>query len=462
MPPRTKKARTEVEAGLNWNSLPVECQHKILHYADVNALCALDATCISFQTATNQHWGRLAQEKFGIQKERGKLAWRQGMALVKPKHREIFVLRDPEEYDCMYAGSPQTATNGSILVHCSDDMDAGADITYAGNDAMVFRDAKTLSFMRTRACAIPMPWKIAICGPEGAEVIVTSNISKMAGQQGNRSQEIVWDEILKDKEVPNNSQDRGTQLLGSETHLIALFRGNIHIFIPGVNPLLSYASSVPCFPDMSSRSEFHCEAICWASDEEVSHTFALSCQDKCVSLWKLDVQSSQAEHIRDIQDDDDEISGNFDSISLSNCFVACSRSSRVYIFDRESGKKLHNLCDLEDEDKDVDFDTVYPLTMEAVGDLLVTTSIYGCALCVWQMRTGTLLRRYEDAFERRIAYRHPEGSDVASMVRLKGWDCTAFVTNGGGLMLWAFPEDTKGKEILGYMKTWVSKPEGSV
>jgi hypothetical protein len=156
----------------------------------------------------------------------------------------------------MYDGEPQTATNANfefigattwmlVLVQMSGSMRETMQWSSEMQRRLSSCEHGHVLFQILGQC-------IAICGLEGAEVIGTSNGSKMAGQQGNRSQEIIWDEILKDEDLPNrDSQYEGIELLGSETHLIALFRGKIHIFIPGINPLLSYASSVPCVPDLS-------------------------------------------------------------------------------------------------------------------------------------------------------------------------------------------------------------------
>ncbi len=50
------------------------------------------------------------------------------------------------------------------------------------------------------------------------------------------------------------------------------------------------------------------------------------------------------------------------------------------MFDSTSEQRLHILCDLEDDDQLEEDDLIFPLVMEAFGDILVTSSSKGLAI----------------------------------------------------------------------------------
>lgn len=437
-----------------WNRLPDACQHAIVAFSGANELCALDATSKAMQSMTEPYWSRFAQEQFGIRKARGKLAWRQGIALTQPKHYDFFELREPEEYDDLFSGCPHVATNGNLLVHASDDADSGANIEIAGKNAIVYRDGKTLSFIRTRACA-RNAWGVVICGLQGTEVIVTMNPSHLVATQGNRCQEIPVSELETDFASMVYNEE-SIQLLGSEKCLILILKGMIYLYAPGLDPLLSFLFRISVLQHPSDTNDvFSCGGLSWAS-EGVPDTFVFSCRENTVSVWQLDGTASRVEPVKDLTDE--RISGTIDSIAMSQSYTVLSRSfqaRRIRVYDGQSHELLHCLCDIDEDDTD-DEDAIFPLTMEIIGDLLVSKSYYGNALCIWQMRTGTLLRRHEDAFDHNISSRlNDQGMDPSCMVRLKDWGCTTgftFCSCWGSLTVYAFPEDDKGRRMLSGIK----------
>ena len=70
--------------------------------------------------------------------------------------------------------------------------------------------------------------------------------------------------------------------------------------------------------------------------------------------------------------------GTAASIGRHHITATCN-VSWIRIFDRESGRGIlcDDLHDKDNEDDDAD--------NEIVGDLLISTSFYGHALCVWHM-----------------------------------------------------------------------------
>jgi hypothetical protein len=428
-------------------SLSPDCYAAVFQYADANDLCSIDATCRMFRDTTDPVWSQLALERFGIELERGKHAWRRGKALTRPRTSHICELHDPPEYGFLYPGSPATAANNNIMVHTSDDIDGGAEIDVAGQKAVAFRDARTLNFIRTRTCAITA-FEIVICGPECAEIIVTSNYSQLVAQRGARTQLIEWETILRRKPDEDDYNDY-IKLAGSEMHLLAAYCGQVHIFSVGFEPLLSYATSTPLSHAYLTLDRKDDLGLAWESGVEVPTTFAYSCESGIICIWKLNLQSSQAEHINDIVDVNVRPSGRRDSattvpfqaIAVAKRFVAGSPAGtqRIRVYDRLSGAHLHNLCDIAES---LFTDAIYGLSMEAVGDLLITSSTFGNSLCVWNMKSGTMYHRYD----------HDEGAEVTSMVGLRSLDCPAFVNNARCLTLFAFPESTASDMLIKCIK----------
>jgi hypothetical protein len=144
----------------------------------------------------------------------------------------------------------------------------------------------------------------------------------------------------------------------------------------------------------------------------------------------------------------------FTSIAIGERFLAgCPVGMKeVHIFDWQSGMRsrvVHDDSGSDDDDdvfdsEEEDAEFIYPLQMHIVGDLLISTSRLGNALCIWQMRTGSLLHRYEDAFTYRRSYQLPDGVDATSMIHLREEGYTAFVTTSYNETVWAFPETDDG------------------
>jgi hypothetical protein len=435
----------------NWTSLPDECQREIVDFAGrPNELCALDQTNSSFERLTEDVWSRLAMDRFGIQKEYGKLAWRQGIALTKPKKYEVFELHEPPEYEYLYGGSPVMAANESILVIGSDCYSDDLFVSEISEHCPItFRDAKSLNFMRLRPSLLD-PWIVCVCGPVGAEVVAFADQNQLVAQQGSRSVRVDLAAILSDEPATGPDVYRcGIKLLGSETHLIALYKRFIVLFRPDSERLLTYVLKIPLFAVATPTRE---PILCWACLDE-PNTFALSLLHGKINVWEILPDAHQVQHVTDIVDE--SICKPFDGLAVSKRFVVGSpgETKRIRIYDKKIGCMLHDLCDVTDEEEMYAADAmIYGIQMEAIGDLLVSSSYKGCALCVWQMRTGSLLCRYEDSFKLNISEAMPDGVDIASMVQLRGWGHSAFVTFDCSIKVWAFPEDAKGVQLLKHMK----------
>lgn len=111
------------------------------------------------------------------------------------------------------------------------------------------------------------------------------------------------------------------------------------------------------------------------------------------------------------------------AIAISSSYVAVSpgASKDISIYNH-NGRLLYDLSEGVDEVDDND--VYFPSCMFATGEILVSSSIEGTALCIWDMRRGVLLYRLTDLFDRSktpflsMQDKLPDGCDVTSMVPL--------------------------------------------
>ncbi|KAL9181670.1 hypothetical protein ACHAXT_012013 [Thalassiosira profunda] len=81
--------------------------------------------------------------------------------------------------------------------------------------------------------------------------------------------------------------------------------------------------------------------------------------------------------------------------ALADEYIVASEGKMINVWSRSSGKKVHK--DLFDEDPEDNVRDPRPVSMSCHGHLLVSTSRIGCALCIWNIKTGKLLKRYNHA-----------------------------------------------------------------
>ena len=198
---------------------------KILSYASASDLCVLDAVSRRWQRLTADPWRTATMERFGMQN--GKEGWKVGTSFLR---KPTFIHpRDEGDfgYGDSYMGSASVASNGSIIAAVADDVqDNTDDRTYPDEENGVgIRDAFTLNYIRTAPCPI-YSRRVAICGPLGAEIIVTSNLREIFAFRGNKTMRWNYGHPL----FPRG----GIPLLGCETHLIAFAAREPEIY--RVNP----------------------------------------------------------------------------------------------------------------------------------------------------------------------------------------------------------------------------------
>ena len=137
------------------------------------------------------------------------------------------------------------------------------------------------------------------------------------------------------------------------------------------------------------------------------------------------------------------------SVALADDYVVgASKDKKLHIWNRHTKeKKWDGLCDIKDEDDQLDdVDIIWPLHLSCHGHMLITTSHIGCALCVWNMKTGRLEKRHNDADEERVVDMLPDGIDVTSMAYLK--QLNGFLCMTGYMHIWTFPTNARQKQMV--------------
>jgi hypothetical protein len=333
-------------------------------------------------------------------------------------------------------------------VTVSDDIDfAGLDRNFPlEENAMGLRDLYSLNYFRT----VPSPivnMKVAICGKPGSEVIVTSNALQIAARRGNELQQLSLEDIDPDFSTRTVYADIGIPLLGCETHLILTAFGKIYLFQTGQeNKLLSLQQSLTF--DSGSDQIGNPENMCWSPNN--CH-FAFSYKGSyCIRVWKFDAAAGEIEPVQRVVVEEDLLYDNTVALAESFVVVSCNEQ-KLHVFDRKGGQKVHTLCHV-DEDEQVDFHALAdPLAMITMGDLLIASSHasshIGNALCIWNLKTGQLLKRHNDALDKRIGRsRFRIGTDVTGMVYLK--HLNAFATMNESTVVWGFPTDETTKNMI--------------
>ena len=134
-------------------------------------------------------------------------------------------------------------------------------------------------------------------------------------------------------------------------------------------------------------------------------------------------------------------------IAMGEDFIAgCCELKKIHVWDRHTKQKTQSsLCDVEEDDEVGLIDIIYPTQMFCHGHMLVTTSHLGASLCIWNMKTGLLLKRYNHAEDERFVDMLPFGCDATSMAYSKPLNC--HICMCGYINAWAFPTNSEQARI---------------
>jgi len=129
------------------------------------------------------------------------------------------------------------------------------------------------------------------------------------------------------------------------------------------------------------------------------------------------------------------------SVALADEYiVGGSNDKKLHVWDRSTGERLHwDLCDAhyQGEDELDEDEIIYPLGLCCQGHIFVSTSHLGCAVCVWNLRTGRILKVHNDGYAESVVSLLPDGADCTSMAYLPSLNGYCLVD--GFMCIWTFP-----------------------
>ena len=408
---------------------------RILSFASGADLCTLDILNKQFQSLTTNQWNIVTKDRFGM--SNGKEGWKVGTSFLR---RPIFV-HDAGGYDEPDNGSPHVAANESIVV-CISDM--------AFNDEIEIRDASNLVNIRSVSTTINN-WKVSICGRVGSEVIVTSNNKNICARDKvtHHIQQFEFD----------TRSGYGIETIGCDTHLIVAHDSRIQLYVVrqgddnnnNATELLSLRNDIRVEEGArhdNDDNELVDRKLAWGPNN--SHFVAAYPHKICV--WKFDADNNEITLTKTITVPNWEVN----NVALAEDYiVASSKNKKVHIWNRSTGDKMvyltpsvqvqrlvSALCDVKHDDElDHEEEIVWPLSLSCHGSILVSTSHIGCAICIWDMKTGKLLKRHNEADEQGVVQMLnytttgiEDVTDMAYLKRMNAYLCMSEYEN-----MWAFP-----------------------
>jgi len=382
-------------------------------------------------------------KRFGM--KNGKEDWIKGMSLLR---NPVFIHINlapgqPLDHTMYYAGSPHVSSNDSIIAVTTDDgMNDGAP------DGIGLYDANTLSYLRSIDGG--GGWGITLCGPIGAEVIVTNFSPFVLEFRRGQTTQI--------QRFHHNRNPHGIPIIGCETHLIALVGNTILLYrVTSGASMLVLSHTVTLGRDWQHNEGMATNLISWGEDKthivvfhcvsNIRHNFDDDDDDTVPSaemcIYHLDTETDRLSLTLRIHP-----GILLSAVSLSDDFViGCSKNKKIHVWDRHSSqKKPFILCDVEEDKELGNWNIIHPLHLSCCGHMLVSTSHLGCALCVWNISTGELLRKYNHAEEDRYVDLISDGGmDVCSMVHLK--QLNAYLCTDGYMNIWSFPTNQSQRNM---------------
>ena len=202
--------------------------------------------------------------------------------------------------------------------------------------------------------------------------------------------------------------------------------------------------------------------LAWAPDK--TH-FVVGYPHK-ICVWKLDSDDISLIKAIDVP--------NWEVINVAlaeDYIVASSKNKKVHIWNRSTGDKMvyskaderrgvvsyGHLCDVGiTQQLPHDEEYVWPLLLSCHGRILVSTSHIGCAICIWDMKTGKLLKRHNEASEEGVSEMLTTGiADVTDMAYLKMMN--AFLCMGEYENMWVFPANQRQYDVAASIRNRVSE-----
>lgn len=363
----------------------------------------------------------------------GKAGWLMGTSLLR-KPVYIHINMAPGHDSMYYAGGPCVTTHNSLVAVTSDDVDENG-----APDGIGLYDARDLSYLGPREQW--GGWKVRMAGPPGEELFITNCMDRLHFGRGAGRDHV--------QDFPSNRNSDGIPAIGCETHVIIVTGSTLILYkVSSVDDVaVALCQSVLLGRGCRNDEENFNNAIVWGQSSEFVLYHSLETTDDAfpgtyeLSTWSLDAEADCVSRTLTIQ-----AGVELGDVAMGEDFiVGSSRDKKIHVWERHtSEKKPFILCDVEEDDQLGEEDCIFPLRMSCHGHMLVTASHLGCALCVWNIKTGQLLNKYNDADEERRADMLPDGCDVTSMAYLK--HLNGFICASGYLDVWVFPMSQSQKE----------------
>ena len=454
---------------------PHEILSHIFSFCPVESLASLDLTCTDFRQATPDSWEARARQRFGSfgqsEETTGKAAYQKASALLRPEKAVIVPLPWGSLPVMSFSGTPSLgmSQSGRILVTGSDDhayepdenLDFFRDAQY--QNSLIARDLRSGDYGPVVLDGRIPAWEVAVVGADHEEIVINSQGHKLLHAQrinpisgGMNRLEVDMESVDRKQGIDSpyynggsDSSPKPMYTLGCATMAVVARRGHFFVYVPDVSKLLKLVHVTRI--DANDES-VRARGMTWLQPEVAEeNTFCCSTHPGRIRVWRAELQSGASSavihNILDIQTPESRYC--FYAIAVTDKYIAASPGStkRISVYNH-NGTVLSSPSEgLNESDymNEGDDDFVNPLCMFATGEILVTSSVAGAALCIWDMWQGVLLHRLTDLFDIRRAplnYVHgmlPGGDDFASLVPLvwKGAICVCW--RGSHEFMWEFP-----------------------
>jgi hypothetical protein len=437
-------------------TLPGEVLSSILSYC-TDDLASLDATCKTLQALTPPYWEARALQRFGFfgrsPGSSGKDVWRFASGLLRPDKVVCVPLASCHPVEAL-VGTVRLGFSGSssrIMVMGSDDQNHQPNEVCP--HSLVVRTVDNDDYSPVILDGKMSSWDIAVVGSEQGQIIVNGygsycfQAQQLCPVEGTLNQRMFdMREVDREQGIEDALELSGRSMafLGCPELLIVARMSRFFFFVPDEKSLLRLVTvtRIDC-SDVSATWE----GMCWASPEVGRNVFCCRTNPGRVRAWRVELRSDTSVVLHNVIDS--QTAGiEVDAIAVSSSYVAVSRgaSKKIFIYNH-NGRLLSKLSEGVDNEA-VEEELAYPIRMFATGEILVSSSIEGAALCIWDMRQGVLLYRITDLFDGRETPRlamHdklPFGCDVASMVPLYEQGAVCFCASEHQVVF-AFPGDSR-------------------
>ena len=275
-----------------------------------------------------------------------------------------------------------------------------------------------------------------MAGPRGNELFVSYMNNRL---------DFSREDINHRQQFRNNRNSDGIPNIATETHVVVVVGNTVKLYrIVSDDRLVELCQSMPLGRSYRNDDEYYHTAISWGVDESefiIYHSIMnfSNFHDEApttsnITVWGFNAEADTMSRTKTF--DSDIV---LKKIVFGEDFIVGScKLKKLHIWDRHTGQKTQDfLCDIEEDDQLSPNDIIYPLHMSCHGHILVTTSHIGCAICIWNIKTGQLLKRCNNADEERFVDMLPDGTDATSMAYLK--PLNGYICATGYLHIWTFP-----------------------